>query len=156
MFDTELLREIGLDPSTIWPIVTPRPPPLPVTPEHKIPEIHAQHIAVPPEPFLGTEEEEELMDALSPAYDQLNISKFWWLLEILPLHLRYQKGNNEWVTRVGSNLARPRFIPKQIKNGVKIHRSVKMRMAAQYEDEKKKGKRYKPKAHLRVEPTWID
>lgn len=55
-----------------------------------------------------------------------------------------------------SNLARPRFIPKQIKNGVKVHRSVRMRMQAEYEDEKKKGKKYRPKAHLRVEPIWID
>jgi hypothetical protein len=29
-------------------------------------------------------------------------------------------------------------------------------MEAEYEDEKKKGKKYRPKAHLRVEPTWID
>lgn len=178
MFETESLKEIGLDPSTLYPFVTPRPPPLPVKQEeHKIrkppadpipvrlhatltkkrpAEVHAQHVAAAPVPFLGSEEEEELMDALAPAYDQLKMRKFWWLLEIMPLHLRYQRGNNEWVTRIGSNFARPRFIPKQIKNGVKVHRSVRMRMDAMYEDEKKKGKRYRPKAHLRVEPTWID
>jgi hypothetical protein len=194
MFNTESLKEIGLDPSTLYPFVTPRPPPLKVEEHHKIRKppteeipvrlhatltkkrhaaIHAQHSAVSI-PFLGSEEEEELQDALSPAYDQLQLKKYWWVLEILPLHLRYQKGNNEWVTRFGyvhlflspskglltfaldrSNLARPRFIPKQIKNGVKVHRSVKIRMDAQYQDEKK-GERYRPKAHLRVEPTWID
>jgi hypothetical protein len=57
-----------------------------------------------------------------------------------------------------SNLARPRFIPKQAKNGVKVHRSVKLRMEAQYEDEKlrAKGQTYVPRAELRVMPTWID
>ncbi|KAG2009460.1 hypothetical protein CC2G_012394 [Coprinopsis cinerea AmutBmut pab1-1] len=57
-----------------------------------------------------------------------------------------------------SNLARPRFIPKQRTNGVKVHRSVKLRMETEYEEEKKrlKGKKYQPKAVLRVEPTWVD
>ncbi|KAF7768634.1 hypothetical protein Agabi119p4_7877 [Agaricus bisporus var. burnettii] len=64
--------------------------------------------------------------------------------------------NNERVTRFGSNLARPRFIPKQITHGVKAHRSVKMRVEAEYEDERKRGKRHRPKAQLRVEPTCID
>ncbi|KXN83389.1 hypothetical protein AN958_01526 [Leucoagaricus sp. SymC.cos] len=156
MFHSEALREIGLDPSTLYPFVTPRPPLLSIDPEkHKIPEVHAQHPEAPP-PFLGSEEEEEFHDALSPAYDQLKIKKAWWILEILPLYLSYQRGDNEWVTRVGSNLARPRFIPKQITSGIKVHRSVRLRMEAQYENEKKKGKQYKPKAHFRVEPTWID
>ena len=50
---------------------------------------------------VGTEEEEELKDALSPAYDQLTIKKAWWALEILPLQLRYQRGDNQWVTYFG-------------------------------------------------------
>ena len=54
-----------------------------------------------------------------------------------------------------SNLARPRFIPKQ-KNGVKVHRSVKLRMEAEYEDARRKGKKYSPRAYIQVEPTWID
>jgi len=176
MFETEALREIGIDPATLYPLVTPRPPHLPVGPGHKIreppadpipvrlhatltkrrlAEIHAQHAAVP-RTFLGSEEEEELHDALSPIYDQLKLKKAWWILEILPMQLRYQRGDNQWVTYFGSNLARPRFIPKQVKNGVKVHRSVKIRMEAEHEDEKKKGKKYKPKSRLRVEPAWID
>jgi len=56
------------------------------------------------------------------------------------------------------NHAKPRFIPKQSTNGVKVHRSVKIRMEAEYEneDKRRKGVRYEPRAHLRVEPTWID
>jgi len=37
-------------------------------------------------------EEEELHDALSPKYDQLKIQKAWWIIELIPLHLRYQRG----------------------------------------------------------------
>jgi hypothetical protein len=28
---------------------------------------------------------EEMMDALSPIYDQLRIAPFWWILEFTPL-----------------------------------------------------------------------
>ena len=45
-----------------------------------------------------TEEEEELQDALSPKYDQLKIQKAWWILELIPLRLRYQRGDNQWVS----------------------------------------------------------
>ncbi|TFK33598.1 hypothetical protein BDQ12DRAFT_690919 [Crucibulum laeve] len=174
MFDAEGLRGIGLDPSTLYPFVTPRPPPLPVG-DNKIRPRPAQPIPVrltsrlrkqkkgvlpelPPAPvvqFLGSEEHEELHDAMSPKYDQLSLKPMWWILEILPLNLRYQKGNNEWVSYIGrSNMGKPRFIPKQAKNGVKVHRSVKLRMEAEHE--RVKGKKYVPKAHLHVEPTWID
>lgn len=47
--------------------------------------------------FLGSEEEEELRDALSPIYDQLDLAKRWWILEIVPMSLRYQRGDNQWV-----------------------------------------------------------
>lgn len=45
-------------------------------------------------------------------------------------------------------------MPKQKKNGVKVHRSVKMRMEAEYEDSP--GVKYTPKARFKVEPTWVD
>ena len=49
------------------------------------------------EDVVGTEEEEELKDALSPNYDQLSIAKYWWILEILPfVHVRQQDEGN-WV-----------------------------------------------------------
>jgi len=47
-----------------------------------------------------SEEEEELHDALSPKYDQLKIQKAWWIIELIPLHLRYQRGDNQWVSYV--------------------------------------------------------
>jgi len=178
MFKSDALREIGLDPTTLYPYIAPRPLPLPLA-DHRIqnppavpipirPHMFLKKKKVDPEvqkilaeakiPFLGTEEEEELRDAMSPKYDQLKIKKSWWLLEILPMRLRYQRGDNQWVSYVGSNMAAPRFIPKQRTNGFKVHRSVKMRMEAEYEDEKRraKGKKYVPKPVFKVEPTWID
>ncbi len=49
------------------------------------------------------------------------------------------------------------MIPDQRDNGFKVHRSVKMRMEAEFEDEKKrrKGEKYTPRAKFEVEPTWI-
>ena len=55
-------------------------------------------------------------------------------------------------------MANPRYIPQQKGSGFNVHRSVKMRMEAEYEDVKKreKGKKYIPKPVWKVEPTYID
>lgn len=45
-----------------------------------------------------TEEEEDLADALCPIYDQLDIAKVWWTLEVVPLVQRYQKPGVEGLT----------------------------------------------------------
>jgi hypothetical protein len=42
-----------------------------------------------------SEEDEEFYDALSPEYDQLKIRWFWWLIEVLPLRFRDQKGSRK-------------------------------------------------------------
>lgn len=55
-------------------------------------------------------------------------------------------------------MGNPRYIPQQHSNGFKVHRSVKMRLEAEYEDEKKRrrGKRYAPKPEWKVDPTYVD
>jgi hypothetical protein len=138
MFNSSALQELGLDPSTLYPYVTPRPLPLPLSPgtdrirnppAKEIPIRAYNHLKkkktlpayrdAEPEPdmhtlieqsmkdakskttqllSLGSEEEEELQDALSPKYDQLKIQKAWWVLELIPLRLRYQRGDNQWVS----------------------------------------------------------
>ncbi|KAF9565097.1 hypothetical protein CPC08DRAFT_759803 [Agrocybe pediades] len=181
MFNSSALYDIGLDPTTLYPFVAPRPPPLPLNPSTKIQIPPAVEIPIRRprrllskkksldleakirlelerrEPFLGSEEEEELKDSMAPKYDQLKISKWWWFLEILPLHLRYQRSDSKWVTYYGPNMGRPRFIPNQ-KAGLKVHRSVKLRMDAEFEDEerRKKGKKYKPKPVFLVDPIYVD
>jgi hypothetical protein len=137
MFNSSALQEeLGIDPSSLYPYVTPRPPPLPLSPgTDRIRNPPAKEIPIrragnhfwkkkaplpdhdaEPEPDMHTliesavkdakskmkpplsEEEEELNDALSPKYDQLKIQKAWWIIELIPLHLRYQRGDNQWVS----------------------------------------------------------
>ena len=46
------------------------------------------------------------------------------------------------------NLGRPRVLPDQEKNGIKVHRSVKMRMDIQ-------SLKYKPKLKIEGEAEWV-
>jgi hypothetical protein len=120
MFDKRGLREIGLDPDALYPYVIPRPPAKPVG-DAAIKEIPPN----PPswirrsfsrvkkkllkdsgpanvatvDPPIGTEEEEDLKDALSPMYDQLKLKRGWWILEIFPLRQRYQRGDDTWASQ---------------------------------------------------------
>ncbi len=126
MFDSERLSLIGIDLATLYPSVMPRPPSLSVgsalipTGQTKIPllkriiskfwhhplpvsdedQTFAQEASVE-DPPIGTEEEEELRDALSLIYDQLQISKSWWILELIPLEFRQQLGNGKWMSWFG-------------------------------------------------------
>ena len=182
MFDVDLLRGIGLEPNSLWPVVLSRPPPLPVTPSHfiqKIPDNASKSKlekemslpnysagavtgTAPTNPFR-TEEEFELDDALSPIYDQLSLNWSWWILEWLPIIKKYKKKNNSWASWLVWKLKWPhwgrgRNIKKQVLRGVKVHRSVKMRMEAKYENQKdgKYGK-YIPQASFDERyTTWID
>lgn len=53
------------------------------------------------------------------------------------------------IVRSRMNLARPRVLPDQKKHGIKVHRSVKMRMEA-------RAMKYKPKLKFDVDPEWAD
>ncbi|RXW12269.1 hypothetical protein EST38_g13584 [Candolleomyces aberdarensis] len=168
LFLTDRLYTIGLDPSTIYPLVRNRPAPLPVG-EHQILEPCRKELPFRPSIFgpkypttwdseppktgpaamLESEEHEELKDALSPIYDHMSIKKWWWLLEYIPLPLRCLR-NGKSTTRLGFNLGRPRVVESPM-----LHRSVKMRMEAKAEYMYKK---YEPKAKLpdSEKPTWVD
>ncbi len=114
MFDSERLRDIGLDPATLYPFVMPRPPALSVgsamiptgrtktlLPVSDESQTFAQEVSIEGPP-IGTEEEEELRDALSLKYDQLKLSKSWWILELVPLlEFRQQLENGKWVSQFG-------------------------------------------------------
>ena len=178
MFESDRLREIGLDPASLYPHVRPRPDPLPVEEQrlrsrkddtklrvslaNPAPSVGAAAgtstdvatAAAPPTNAM-TEEEHELHDALSPLYDQLELAWSWWILELFPMQDRYQLDNddhNHWVTPRKFNMGSGRFIPRA--NGVKVHRSVKLRMMAQPEENQKKA--YEPKAWVPFEPEWVD
>lgn len=164
MFQVEELRRLGMDPESLFPIVLPRSPALSPKSTHvieRIPKVQPSILAQEDDthsdtdPFLGmSEEDHELLDALSPKYDQLTMRKTWWLGEVVPMRHRYQRSNNEWVKAWGLNMGKGRIIPRQNTQGVKIHRSVKIRLDAAFEN----GKKYVPKvANLDMSKVkWMD
>jgi hypothetical protein len=118
MFNAERLREIGLDPTTLWPEVLERHVPLSVPKGMKVESppswlrtktfswlfgtrgltpVDSSTAREPPH----SEEEEELQDALSPIYNGLSENPAWWILEIIPMRHCYQKGDKEWVSWFG-------------------------------------------------------
>ncbi|KAF4596096.1 hypothetical protein EYR38_007470 [Pleurotus pulmonarius] len=169
MFDCEGLQALGLNPDTLYPEVLRRPPMLPTTGAMRIQDIPKPISGSPDETRLPnfadvdysalykSEEDHDMDDLLSPVYDQLSLAPFWWVLEVWPMKQRYQKSDNSWSSSLGFNLGAGRFIPKQKRDGVKIHRSVRMRMEALHSD----GTKYVPRAsfekaiaHGKVE--WVD
>lgn len=122
MFDSTMLSALGLDPTTLYPSLIPRPPSRSTedkqvrTMEDEPPPSLLSRIfdalfrrKRPAEEFVepdipcgaSSEEDEELGDALSPIYDQLRIRKIWWVLEIIPMGFRHQQGNDKWVSWFG-------------------------------------------------------
>ncbi|KIK36776.1 hypothetical protein CY34DRAFT_26234 [Suillus luteus UH-Slu-Lm8-n1] len=175
LFHRNMFPKIGMDPATLYPKSVanqPRPPPLYQAPHASSPPgtpksmIKAQ-VLPPPEVVTDdptmivysdggkfvNEELEDLADATSPMYDQLGLARVWWILEIIPQMLHYQDDKSDnLVDEYTVNMGRGRHIQRQIKDGVKLHRSVKIRMEA----ENLKGGKYWPKAKLKVEPKWVD
>jgi hypothetical protein len=97
LFNSDKLRQIGLDPLNLAPAVKPRPPPLPVDGQ-KIPEIKdAEKLLFYGDVDIATEEHEELKDALSPEYDQLSLKWWWWILEYMPI--RERRCDGKWSAR---------------------------------------------------------
>ena len=41
----------------------------------------------------------ETCDALAPMFDQLQLQKLWWILEIIPLPYTYQDARGKWRTK---------------------------------------------------------
>jgi uncharacterized protein (DUF2235 family) len=162
LFNTDDMKGIGLDPASLYPVVLPRPPAIPINPSDPTmfiadapkKEPTAEEIAKISEQQLTlTEEEIELQDALAPIYDVLATGWAWWILEVYPLKYKYQTADNQWHTSFKWNLGAGRHIPSQSTKGVRVHRSVKTRLDAHYKD----GRKYFPKANLDLKyVTWVD
>ena len=182
MFISSGLRNLGMDPSMLYPIVLLRPPPLSASsisvrniPKQgsgqgwsaRLPFVSAtcaSREATSPVLEIGggqgvvmTEEQHEVLDATSPLYDQLALVPAWWSLELVPVLQRRQRENDTWEVRRRVNLGRGREVPElSLEQGmVRIHRSVKMRMEAGG------GSGYIPKADLKEfirsgRVLWVD
>ncbi|KAG2353988.1 hypothetical protein BDR07DRAFT_1431103 [Suillus spraguei] len=171
LFHRNMFAKIGMDPEMLKPSVVnqPRPPPIYQSPKSSSPDTPRQVHVPPPEVVLDdstmivysdggkfvNEELEDLADATCPMYDQLRLAPAWWILEVIPQMHQYQDDNDDsWVKEYTVNLGRGRHIRRQVQDGVKIHRSVKIRMEA----ENLEGGKYLPRAKLQPEvtPEWVD
>ncbi|TFK42265.1 hypothetical protein BDQ12DRAFT_645827 [Crucibulum laeve] len=159
LFHREMFKQAGLDPDTLYPEVKERPPPVmqfsgeKPSYERPLPSLGTNRKLMEVTDFVS-EEEEDLADAMSPINDMLKISKIWWILECIPQKIRFQKDDDSWVRKLSINRGRGRVIPKQKTEGVKIHRSVKLRQELDLPD----GKKYTPRAKLISDGqiTWVD
>jgi len=104
-------KHIGVDHTMLLPFVTTRPREL-ETSTSCVAEAKASTYCPDPQnvtlndqaqasPIAActfkSEEHEELLDALSPIHDQLDLLKAWWILEILPLrHLVQDRKELSW------------------------------------------------------------
>jgi len=106
-------------------------------------------LKTPDKPMLNPGHE-ELHDALSPAYDQINRSWFWWFAEMLKLPQPRKEGN-VWKYRWIWNLFAGRKI-QQYEGEVYWHRSVERRQTAEVNAKswffRTKREKYLPKASL--------
>jgi hypothetical protein len=164
IFNTEGMKDIGLDPATLHPVVLSRPPAIPIESSNpklciakipKNPPTAEEMARISLEQLTQTEEEIELSDALAPIYDVLAQWSHcgWWIVEILPWRYRYQTSDDKWHTSCKWNLGWGRHVPSQSTKGVRVHRSVKTRLDAEYED----GSKYSPQASLDLKyVTWVD
>ncbi|KAF9461536.1 hypothetical protein BDZ94DRAFT_1167539 [Collybia nuda] len=164
LFSSEALNRVGIDPETLLKDYQ-RPPPLPTVGKfiEEIPskvDAKAARKEAKHEHRLGlfkTEEENELRDALSPIYDQLSLTWFWWFLELLPSKHHPHDEDETWVDWTNCNFGRGRHIPNHMKKQMKIHRSVRMRMDAQLSNREK----YYPAAefpwkNIPTSVEWVD
>ncbi len=169
MFDCEGLQALGLDPGALYPEVLPRPPMTADLGTLRIQDI-PKPVSSPDETHLPnfadagdyssalykSEEDHDMLDLLSPVYDQLSLAPYWWVLEVFPIKQRYQKSDNSWTSYLGFNMGAGRIVPKQ-KRGVKVHRSVKVRMDALHSN----GTPYVPRASFEKalaagKVEWVD
>lgn len=118
-FHSQLLQNIGLDPATLCDPTYKRPPPLFAEPGSPLLGIEereqdreaagpgAGHMRSPSESTLLngsagpsrvlSEEEEDVIDAVCPIYDELKLAPGWWALEIIPLAHRVRDKLKGWV-----------------------------------------------------------
>jgi len=162
IFSSIALARIGMDPSSLYPVVLPRGPAVsdPSDFIQEIPKVqpssnNAFEVSLQRESFeaLLAESEEELdhKDSLAPMHDRLSNTMSWWLLELLPVRYERQEDDAEWEVWHGPNLGTGRCLPRA---KVNVHRSVKTRMDAQYANKTK----YVPTAtNFDVEHVeWVD
>lgn len=113
MFHRSMFKQVGMDDSMLYPHVVDRPPAIfqippppspPGTPDstkgYSVPRPQVVQgdptvVAYSDGGTFVNEEQEDLADALCPVYDQLQISMPWWILEVIPQKLHYQRDDDD-------------------------------------------------------------
>ncbi|KAF9786823.1 hypothetical protein BJ322DRAFT_1052259 [Thelephora terrestris] len=104
--------------------------------------------------YEGSEALEELRDALSPVYDQLDLHWYWKVMEWIPWIMKKQSAevadsDEFWAYKFVWNRGRGRQVYGLVmRRGMKVHRSVKTRMLAQ--TTQGNGEPYVPKIRCMV------
>ncbi|OJA19274.1 hypothetical protein AZE42_04490 [Rhizopogon vesiculosus] len=138
LFRQDMFKEIGMDPARLYPRVLERPdilyhspcPPTQCSLKKRQDSKAGSNSASIYSDFVS-EELEDVADAISPMYDQLQKTWKWWILEATPQTIFYQDDNdNSNVITCKINMGHGRYVPRQNRDGIKIHRSVKIRMEA--------------------------
>ena len=105
LFHRDTFKVIGLDYTTLWPVVKDRPPSItsfsgePPSLTRPLLSMGLNGALEDVNDFIS-EEEEDLADILSSINDMLKISKTWWILECIPQKIRFQKDDDSWVQKL--------------------------------------------------------
>lgn len=179
IFHSEEIRKIGVDPTSLYPVYKPRQ-----ISSAFVPIGSSQITVVEPQtwgayfkswiPFTSkpqkkvselqvpTQSEDELdaLDALAPAYDQLELnSSTWAWMEDFKMEREVRSKDGKFVPVFDKHLGHGRSIPPtryQHGGKVKVHGTVRLRMAATLKNGAKMGTSYSPLARVGYEPQFED
>ncbi|KAI6031125.1 hypothetical protein PISMIDRAFT_441682 [Pisolithus microcarpus 441] len=155
LFYRSMFQQIGMDPSSLHSPFDPRPPIIfnsPIKAGYVTPyQGNDEAIQCNPNGNFVNEELEDLYDARSEIHDELTDTPYWWILEVLPQMMYYQREEDHQLAKeIKVNMGKGRRVPKR--EPPKVHRTVQIRMAA---DDLPEGK-YRPKAEMTAAPVWVD
>ncbi|EMD42275.1 hypothetical protein CERSUDRAFT_110803 [Gelatoporia subvermispora B] len=152
-FHSDLLKQVGLEPKSLFPQVLERPPAITeLSPDvakavldQEEWRMNAKKLqkkgrtAADIEKEIGrepvvvlTEEEEDFVDAHCDIYDQLKLALWWWILEIIPFQHRTQNTEGKWSRQWYINWGRGRAVPDPVDERAEfnVHRTVQTRLNA--------------------------
>ncbi|KAI9573688.1 hypothetical protein HD554DRAFT_919791 [Boletus coccyginus] len=135
LFDSEELARIGFAVPPLPPQksqdIDINNPPFVASETETAPDVDAGGFVVqelwnePDQPAPSPEAYPERSNALAPIFDELKITKLWWLLEIMPSSDAWQDRDGVWHNKWSINFGRGRPIPFQ---QPRFHHTVKERM----------------------------
>ncbi|THV02015.1 hypothetical protein K435DRAFT_367663 [Dendrothele bispora CBS 962.96] len=170
VFNSKGLREYGIDPASLYPMVQTRPEALSLLDDTMVQTPDSVKNVKVWAKEANTEEEHDYYDSCAPLYDMLTINwALWNPLEVIPIK-KWKEAEGKEVTEANwwagrkIDVVRPDGAQAKGFDGkIKVHRTVKMRMLAKSVDNKES---YVPAATIEVggrkfqvdsdEIEWVD